>query len=63
MVHGDHRFEIMRLIGFLLRYGPKSMDEILAKTVRFNMEVADAIGEIMREEKEVWDRNLMTGDG
>ncbi len=47
---------VFKLLAFLLRYGPKSIDEILNKSVAWNMELAEAIGNIMREE------GLTTGD-
>ena len=40
----------MRLIAFLLRYGPRSIDELLNKPVSFIVELVEAIEEIMREE-------------
>jgi hypothetical protein len=59
---GDRRKQLFQMLAFLLRYGPKSIDEILNKSVSFNVELADAIAEIMQEEKERFDANLMTGD-
>lgn len=52
----------MGLIGFLLRYGPKSVAELLSYPTYFLVEISDEIGEIMNREKDQWDRNLMTGD-
>lgn len=59
---GNYRGRVMQLLAFLLRYGPKSIDEILNKPLSFNFELAEAIGEIMSEEKAAFDQNMVTGD-
>jgi hypothetical protein len=59
---GNYRKRLLNYVAFLLRYGPKSIDEILNKPVSFLDELADAIGEIMEEEKKAFDHDLMTGD-
>jgi hypothetical protein len=59
---GNRKRQLFEMLAFLLRYGPKSIDEILNKPVSFNVELADAIASIMEEEKAKFDANLMTGD-
>ena len=49
------------MLAWLIRYGPKSVDELLRKTVRFNQELQDEIAELMREEKAAFDAQ-MDGD-
>ena len=60
--HGDYRKTLFKMLAFLLRYGPKSIDEILSKSVRWNLELATEIGEIMKQEKDIAEKGLMTGD-
>lgn len=59
---GNYRRELMRLVAFLLRYGPKSIQDILSYPVAMLLDISNHIGEIMQEEKDLFDRNLMTGD-
>jgi hypothetical protein len=58
----DYRKRLMGLVAFLLRYGPKSVDEILNKPVSWNNELADSIGELMEREKTSFEQNLITGE-
>lgn len=51
----------MKLLAFLWRYGPRDV-ELMRLPKRFLYDVADAIGEIMKEEKAGWEQGLMTGD-
>ena len=59
---GNYRVQLFQMLAFLLRYGPKSIDEIMRRSTSWNMELCREIGEIMREEKAGWEQGLMTGD-
>lgn len=52
----------MRQLAWLLRYGPKSIRELLDNTTRFNQQLAQALGELMQEERSAWEQGLLTGD-
>ena len=58
----DYRDRLFDHLAFLLRYGPKSIDEILSRTVCWNIELGEAIGRLMGREKTSFEQNLLTGD-
>ena len=52
----------MDLLAWLLRYGPKSIHELLSYPTSFLYELSEAIGRLMEQEKALFEQNLATGD-
>lgn len=58
----DYRERVLDLIAWLLRYGPKSINELEARSTSDLNELADHIGRLMDKEQANFDQNLRTGD-
>ena len=58
----DYQEIMFDLLAFLVRYGPKSVNEVMAQTTSWNRELAGAIGRLMEREKSNWEQGLLTGD-